>query len=46
MGFDDGSAAESGCVGFGLERWVYAFLSQRGLDRDAWPARVREAVAG
>jgi seryl-tRNA synthetase len=27
----DGTAACSGCVAFGLERWVLAFLTQRGL---------------
>jgi seryl-tRNA synthetase len=34
----------SGCVGFGLERLVYAFLCQYGLDRQDWPEPVRRAV--
>jgi seryl-tRNA synthetase len=36
----DGSVAESACMGFGLERWLYGFLSQKGLDPARWPARV------
>jgi seryl-tRNA synthetase len=36
----DGSLAESACMGFGLERWLYGFLSQKGLARGGWPARV------
>jgi hypothetical protein len=36
----DGSLAESACMGFGLERWLYGFLSQKGLDRSGWPERV------
>ncbi|HEY5393797.1 MAG TPA: hypothetical protein VIL16_00195, partial [Trebonia sp.] len=38
--YDDGSAARTGCVGFGLERLAYAFLCQHGLDPRAWPAAV------
>lgn len=34
--------ATTGCVGFGLERWVFAFLAQFGLDEDRWPAAFRE----
>jgi seryl-tRNA synthetase len=36
----DGSIAESACMGFGLERWLYGFLSQKGLDPRRWPPRV------
>lgn len=36
----DGKLAETACMGFGMERWVYGFLSQKGLDRTAWPERV------
>ena len=32
--------AESACMGFGLERWVYGFLIQKGLDPRDWPDRV------
>ncbi len=31
-----GELAESACMGFGLERWVYGFLSQKGLDPAKW----------
>jgi seryl-tRNA synthetase len=34
----------SGCVGFGLERLVYAFLCQYGLDRRGWPAAVLQRL--
>jgi seryl-tRNA synthetase len=30
----------SGCIGWGLERWVYAILAQRGLDPARWPAEL------
>lgn len=30
--------AVTGCVGFGIERWVFAFLAQYGLDESRWPA--------
>jgi seryl-tRNA synthetase len=36
----DGARAESACMGFGLERWLYGFLSQKGLDPRGWPPRV------
>jgi seryl-tRNA synthetase len=36
----DGVLAESACMGFGLERWLYGFLSQKGLDRRRWPQRL------
>jgi seryl-tRNA synthetase len=37
----DGSTAHSGCVAFGLERWVLALFAQHGTDESAWPATVR-----
>lgn len=40
----DGSPARSGCVAFGIERWVLAFLTQHGLDEDAWPRAMRDAI--
>jgi len=33
-----GEAAYSGCIAFGLERWLYAILTQHGLSPCAWPA--------
>jgi hypothetical protein len=41
----DRAPATSGCVGFGLERLVYAFLCQYGLDAADWPRQVRDGVA-
>lgn len=37
--------AESACMGFGLERWLYGFLSQKGLDEARWPDWVRAGIA-
>jgi acyl carrier protein len=37
----DGSPAHSGCVAFGLERWVLAVLAQLGTTEAAWPAGAR-----
>ncbi|KPV59785.1 hypothetical protein QJ48_09365 [Paenibacillus sp. A3] len=34
--------AVTGCVGFGIERWAFAFLAQYGLDEANWPAAFRE----
>lgn len=34
--------AVTGCVGFGLERWVIAFISQYGVDPHNWPQKVKE----
>ncbi|WJH36334.1 hypothetical protein N6H14_11205 [Paenibacillus sp. CC-CFT747] len=34
--------AVTGCVGFGIERWAFAFLSQFGLNEAHWPAAFRE----
>ncbi|WP_437321794.1 hypothetical protein [Sorangium sp. So ce385] len=42
----DGQLAESACMGFGLERWVYGFLSQKGLDPRRWPDPVTRSFKG
>jgi seryl-tRNA synthetase len=34
--------ATTGCVGFGLERWAFAFLAQFGPNQDLWPKAFRE----
>lgn len=34
----------SGCSGIGLERWLTAFLAQKGLDPDGWPAGFKRAA--
>jgi len=36
-----GRPAVSACIGFGLERFAYAILSQFGLDPDGWPEGLR-----
>lgn len=33
----DDEAAFTGCVAFGLERWIYAWLARFGPDARAWP---------
>lgn len=39
-----GDTAYTGCVGYGLERFAFAFLCQHGIDPAGWPQAVREAV--
>lgn len=34
----------TGCVGFGLERWVLAFVSQFGYEPEKWPVYIREKL--
>ena len=41
----NGDPAHSGCVAFGWERWVVAFVAQHGLDEDNWPISVRASHA-
>jgi seryl-tRNA synthetase len=36
--------AHSSCIGFGLERFVCAFLAQHGNDPSNWPDAVRSAL--
>jgi hypothetical protein len=33
----DGMPATTGCVAFGIERWLYALVDQFGPDPDGWP---------
>jgi len=40
-----GDTASSGCVAFGWERWVIAFVNQHGPDERNWPVPVRNDVA-
>ncbi len=39
-----GSALESGCVAFGLERWVLAFLARHGMRMEDWPSPIARRV--
>jgi len=41
----NGTVAHTSCVGFGLERMVFALYRQHGLNRDNWPSTVREALS-
>lgn len=34
----------TGCTGFGITRWVFGFLSQKGFDKNNWPELVREKL--
>ena len=36
-----GGPAHTGCVAFGLERWVLALLAQHGVDERGWPDDTR-----
>jgi acyl carrier protein len=36
-----GDFAHSGCVAFGWERWIIAFVNQHGPDEESWPDVVR-----
>lgn len=40
----DGRHIRTACAGFGLERLVFAFLCQHGLDPAGWPSEVRLAA--
>jgi len=34
----------SGCIGFGLERWILAFLSQFGCELKNWPSEIKDTI--
>jgi len=40
-----GKTMHTGCTAFGLERWVFAFLAQHGVDIRNWPESVRTGIA-
>jgi hypothetical protein len=40
-----GRPLQSGCVAFGIDRWMYALLSENGPFRD-WPAKIKKIVNG
>src|SRR5262245_3820203 len=37
-----GAPAFAGCVGFGLERWLYAFVNHYGAEPERWPPSLWE----
>lgn len=39
-----GVPATSGCVAFGVERWVLAVLVEHGLEPDAWPLALNTSA--
>jgi seryl-tRNA synthetase len=41
---DGAGPAHSSCIGFGLERFVCAFIAQHGNDPKNWPESVRNAI--
>ena len=41
IAMEDGSAAHTACLGFGLERVTLALLAVHGLDLERWPDGVR-----
>lgn len=34
----------SGCIGFGIERWIMAFLAQYGTDVVKWPEEIQQFI--
>jgi seryl-tRNA synthetase len=42
----DGEPAFTGCVAWGLERWVLACFTQHGFEPSRWPEAVRRRVFG
>jgi seryl-tRNA synthetase len=41
----EGGFASTGCLAFGVERWVWALYCQLGVDVARWPASVRHALS-
>jgi seryl-tRNA synthetase len=41
---DDGEAAHTGCVAFGIDRLALALFATHGVDLSRWPAAVRRAL--
>jgi seryl-tRNA synthetase len=42
---DDGAVAHTACSAFGLDRLTIALFATHGLDLEAWPGHVREALS-
>lgn len=34
----------SGCIGFGIERWIMAFLAQFGTNVEQWPEEIQQFI--
>ncbi|NTF08864.1 amino acid--[acyl-carrier-protein] ligase [Agrobacterium rubi] len=46
LNLKNGDVAHTACVGFGLERIALALFAKHGLDVEAWPQPVRDALWG
>jgi seryl-tRNA synthetase len=44
LGTEAGEPAHTGCVAFGMDRLAVAMFATHGLDVEAWPATVRQAL--
>ena len=42
---ENGEPANTGCVAFGWERWIIAFVAQHGAEEENWPETVRGRYA-
>jgi seryl-tRNA synthetase len=42
----EGAPAYTGCLAWGLERWVLALFTQHGFERSRWPEAVRDQIFG
>ena len=43
VSLDQGNPMHSACIGYGMERWVCAFLAQYGDNPDRWPQAVLQS---
>ncbi len=34
----------TGCTGFGITRWLFGFLSQKGFNKENWPTPIKEKL--
>lgn len=44
IGSANGEAVASGCVGWGMERWMLACFAQHGFDPEGWPTWLADRV--
>jgi seryl-tRNA synthetase len=42
--FSDSSHLHTACTAFGVERWVYGFLSQYGFETSQWPTVIKDII--
>jgi hypothetical protein len=46
IGAEGEEVAATGCIGLGIERWVFAAFTQHGFEPERWPATVRGDIFG